>query len=243
MKQKLKELGAKLQTKKGSILVYTLIIMMVMLATAISIATVAVRERKGSGTTAQSNQAFAVADSGSEIALHKIAVGSGDLSGIITDCGSNQLAGDIGTGKDYVVTFYDSGGDQLTCSDSISDVDKVKSVGRYAGTARAVEVAVAQTGDCVDGVQIVASDTTASFVQGDFNDIKEFIADGGHILGAFCDRGSTNAQYIGSPSVTFTGAQIQIQTFLGGVICSFPGTCNCSSGWQVFGACTCERSC
>ncbi len=144
MKQKLRELRAKLQIKKGSILVYTLIVMMIMLSTALSIFAVAVREKKGAGTTAASMQAFAVADSGSEIALNKIAnvstlaeIGSCASGGIVT--------GSIGAGMDYTLTFYDSGGNQLlNCTDSVSAVDKVKSVGRYGGTARAVEVAVAQ---------------------------------------------------------------------------------------------------
>ena len=61
MKQKLKTFT------KGSILVYSLIILFVMLAIALSVSVVSINERKDAGTSGKSIQAFQTANSGSEL--------------------------------------------------------------------------------------------------------------------------------------------------------------------------------
>lgn len=155
MKHKLKELGAKLKPKRGSILVYTLIIMMIILATALSIAAVTVREKKGAGTTAASTQAFAVADSGSEVALNAIFKNPGSSIGEIYSCTDGIATIPDLVGGSVQLTFYsdEESANIIPCNgpELLGDARKVKSVGRYGGTARAVEVAVAGSGtwdDC-----------------------------------------------------------------------------------------------
>jgi len=142
----LKELKQKLS--RGSILVFTLLVMFILLISALGIASVTVIERKTSGTTGKSTQSFQVADSGAEIVLQKIYKDSA-LTDIASmgGCSSGQVSGsiDVAGEKNYTVTFYDVDDNKLTCTDNVSDVRLIKSVGSYAQTSRAIEVAVAQT--------------------------------------------------------------------------------------------------
>ena len=56
----------------GSVLVFTLIILIITLVVALGVAQVTVTERRSSGATGQSTKAFQIADSGTEIALKEI---------------------------------------------------------------------------------------------------------------------------------------------------------------------------
>lgn len=152
----LKKLKQKLS--RGSILVFTLLIMFILLISALGIASVTVIERKTSGTTGKSIQSFQVADSGAEIVLQKIYKDNlrtvGELAGVLGNCNDNDetlavISGSIATGKDFKITFEDNSGNDITsCTDSATQISRIKSVGSYAQTSRAIEVAVAQTGSC-----------------------------------------------------------------------------------------------
>lgn len=150
----IKKLKSKLPAK-GSVLVFTLIVLFIILAAAIGISSVSVLERKGAGSTSVSVQSFQIANSGAEIILKKIADNSSstlnDL-GDPGDCTDGKLTGFISSGKNYEITFYTSDGLPITdCGITASNVDKIKSVGSYANTARAIEVAVAATVSGITG--------------------------------------------------------------------------------------------
>jgi hypothetical protein len=58
----------------------------------------------------------------------------------------------MGSGKNYTVSFTDNSGNPLDCSASVSSINRIKSVGTYAQTTRAIDVAVAQaTGNGPEG--------------------------------------------------------------------------------------------
>jgi hypothetical protein len=158
MKQKLKDLKNKFP---GSILVYSLIILSIMLMTALSIASVTVMERKSAGTTGASNQAFAVADSGSELFLGRIKNKSGTLNSVFgASCpaGGNTYTGNVSTVGNFTVTFFKADGTQATCNDQISSITKIKSAGYSNNATRAIEVAVAASsvnnGNHCDNLQL-----------------------------------------------------------------------------------------
>ncbi len=145
----------KNKLKSGSVLVYTLIILFVLLSMALSIASVTVIEKKSALTTGKSNQAFQVADSGAEIIMQAVRKGSYDTISEMADaydgadCYRGVMTADISGGK-IRVTFFDKedGGDPIdNCENSFSSVRRIKSVGSYEGSVRAVEVAVAAQGD------------------------------------------------------------------------------------------------
>lgn len=102
----------------------------------------------------QSINAFQIADSGSQAVTKELKVAAdGDrLSNIIVDGDScdnstNSIDKDPFLGGKYRVTFFDSSDPpvQLNCNADVSAVASVKSVGTYGDTARAVQVAVAQS--------------------------------------------------------------------------------------------------
>lgn len=140
----------KLKNKisQGSVLVFTLIVLFIILTAAISIAAITVIERKTSTSTGKSIAGFQTADSGTEIFLKKIQGQSGPLSGISgLNCSGNSVSGTAGSGT-YTITFYDSAEppQQLDCNADLASIDHIRSVGTSSGTTRAVEVAVAQAG-------------------------------------------------------------------------------------------------
>ncbi|MFH0969476.1 MAG: pilus assembly PilX N-terminal domain-containing protein [Patescibacteria group bacterium] len=148
----------KIRKKYGSALVFSLIILFIGVVMALGIASTAVISKKMSGTTGKSTSSFQIADSGAEIVLQKIYKDDTltDLqslaSSLGTSCSSGNIASSISSGKDYSITFFKddgSGNDVpvIDCSTTqISDITKIKSVGTYASTSRAVEVAVAAGG-------------------------------------------------------------------------------------------------
>jgi len=140
----------KQQTKPGSALIFTLIILFIGVVAAVGVASTTVISRKMSTTTGKSVASFQVADSGAEIVLQRMKdVLDSDSGATINDlgitCSSGTVSGSINSGKEYRVTFLDENGTQLSagCNASLSDVQKIRSVGTYAQISRAVEAAVA----------------------------------------------------------------------------------------------------
>lgn len=139
--------------RKGSVLVFSLVILSFLLVAALSVAVVSVTERKGSIATDRSNRSFQVADSGAEIVLQKIykgnAINPSDLAskagGSCNDDNGVVISGSISSG-DYKISLYDDNGVQLPDCEDLEWRDKVaqlKSEGISGNTVRAVEVAVA----------------------------------------------------------------------------------------------------
>lgn len=150
---------------KGSVLVFSLLILSIMLVTSLTILSSAVLDRKASLSTGSSTRSFQVADSGVEEVLYQVYKGSHatleDVRSAIDNTNATCAGGVIefpvagGTAK---VTFYQdettvyagpcSGG---TATDWRDKVVKIKSEGTAGSTTRAVEVAVAAAGGIGDG--------------------------------------------------------------------------------------------
>jgi Tfp pilus assembly protein PilX len=138
--------------RKGSVLVFSLVVLSFLLVAALSVAVVSVTERRGSIATDRSNRSFQVADSGAEIVLQKIYKGNYDKISDLANAvgGTCNLANNVITGNTepdniYKISLYDDSGAQLVCNDSAwrSKVARLKSEGTSGNTVRAVEVAVA----------------------------------------------------------------------------------------------------
>ncbi len=137
----------KIKNKKGSVLVFSLIILFMSLSIALGISGTALISRKMSNTTGSSTQAFQVADSGAEIVLKKIK----DMDGSKTldeipgmHCSDGIIADSIGSGREYKISFFKEDESQADCSTKLDEINKLKSSGSYANTVRAIEVAVAK---------------------------------------------------------------------------------------------------
>ena len=145
---------------KGSILVFSLIVLSVILSAALSITAVTVSNRKSAGSTSQSVQSFQVADSGVEKALKEIYKGSyADLSTMASAFGTSCLSGSFSfpvSGGTSTVTFFDTNNAILTCASPTwrDDVAKIKVEGTSAGTTRVIETAVAAASLSCDNYEV-----------------------------------------------------------------------------------------
>jgi len=163
LKQKFTSLGL---ANKGSVLAFSLIIMGMMLVVALGLASVSSIERKTSSSTNKSNQSFQVADSGVEMVLNRIknAAGLVDIanlgSGLTCDATTGNISASLSNGT-VDVALLDEAGAPVSCNSStrtLADVKKIKSVGTFAGTTRAIEAAVAAS--C--GTRIVKNSCSTS---------------------------------------------------------------------------------
>ncbi len=139
---------------KGSVLVFSLIVLSIVLSAALSVAVVNVSNRKSAGSTGQSVQSFQVADSGVELMLKKIYKDPTDvaLSTLGTACAGGVVSASV-SGGSVRVSFFDDANAQVTdCTSTTwrASLAKIKVEGTSAGTTRAIETAVAAaTGDSV----------------------------------------------------------------------------------------------
>lgn len=139
---------------RGSILAYSLILLGIVFVASIGMMSASVTNLRSVSSNDKSINAFQIADSGSQavIKMLKSAGGNdlGDVSGVSCS-GGDAFVESPGNflGGNYKVTFQNSDGETMKCNGAkgkIADVTSVKSVGTYADTARAVQVAVAAGG-------------------------------------------------------------------------------------------------
>ncbi|MCD6149639.1 pilus assembly PilX N-terminal domain-containing protein [bacterium] len=133
--------------RQGSILAFSLIIMFVLMIIAAGVATVSVKERKMSSDTGKSIIAYQAADSGAEIALEKIIGLSWTVNDFDANMGCSVIGGEAtviasAPSGEYNLTFEDAGGLVSVCSGAgaMNPITKIKSLGKYSGINRAVEV-------------------------------------------------------------------------------------------------------
>jgi hypothetical protein len=136
-----------MKRKKGSVLIFSLIILSLMLITALSIYFSSGKNRTSSLITNKSNQAFQAADSGAEIISREIYKESNMRIEDLGDCdsgGAETISDYIDSGNErkYEVFFYDLNGNKLNCSSNVADINGLHSVGTYGGTVRAVNISV-----------------------------------------------------------------------------------------------------
>lgn len=148
---------------KGSVLVFSLIILSIMLVTSLTLLASSALNQKAALSTGSSTRSLQVADAGIEQVLYQIYrkrhATVGDLAAELgADCSGGEVA-DEDAG--WSVRMYDLDGfamDDCGATDWRERVAAIKSEGTAQGTIRAVEVAVAAegtagiTGGCaVDG--------------------------------------------------------------------------------------------
>jgi len=140
------------EKKSGSVLIFTLVILLMMLSVAIGITTATISERKNASTSDSSVQAFQVADSGAEIILRKIykddCTSLNRLThGCDVDCSDGVVTGDIGDGNNYKIIFKDIDNELITRCNDPETIGYLKSVGTFGEgsifqTSRAIEMDV-----------------------------------------------------------------------------------------------------
>lgn len=153
-----------IKNKKGSVLVYSMIILSIMLISGMAIASTTILAKKGAISNDKSVQAFQLAESGLEILLKDIKDTQditmpsfnvdkikdvGDQSDSACDgsdcdaaCSGGTLTMKISAisseSSDKVeMTFEDSSG-SMNCDGSLVDIKNIKSIGIFQGVSRAI---------------------------------------------------------------------------------------------------------
>ena len=139
-----------LQTfSRGSILAYSLILLGIVLVASVGMMAASVTNLRSVSSNDKSINAFQIADSGSQAAIAKIKAADSSarvsslyasVSACTNDAPISLLEGN------YRLSFYDQNDAKLGCNDDVSEITSIKSVGAYQDVARAVRVAVAQSG-------------------------------------------------------------------------------------------------
>lgn len=250
--------------RRGSVLAYTLILLSVVLVAAIGIAAVSVTNERGSLLSSRSVSSFQVADTGSQAAIvairEALSSGGSTLNDLTVAGGGCSNSGGVATivsassgtiGK-YTLTFYDNGENQLDCSDDLSQIATVKSVGEYRDTSRAVKVAVAASScDTPGQVVMVAKNTSGSSITpSDISKVSSFANDVSKtIVGFHCNTGfgtitgsASLFSLIGSSGFGISGNSSSSAS----MGCLVSGGCSassnvCSGGWAVYGICTVDN--
>jgi hypothetical protein len=144
--------------KQGSILVYCVIILAMMLVIASGMSFVTITEKKDATTTEASAQAIQTADSGMELGLKII---NNNLTNSLSsafgsNCSGGTVSGTIGNGSaqsSYQLTFQNSSGTVNNCSELGQNIINIQSIGTYKNTVRSVSTAVSSNNSSVTALQ------------------------------------------------------------------------------------------
>jgi Tfp pilus assembly protein PilX len=140
--------------QKGSVLIFSLIILSLMLVTSLTLLSSVVLDQKAALSTGNSTRSFQVADSGIEQVLYQIykvkdvdATKLQALSNMASATGAACDNGIITSSEGWLVAFYEGNNgetrmDSCSATDWRSRVTRIKSQGSLNGTTRAVEVSV-----------------------------------------------------------------------------------------------------
>ena len=150
---------------RGSVLVFSLLVLALLLSAALSGAAIVLLGKNSSRSTVKSTLAFQVADGGAENVLRRIyhendanlsalannLYGSSTAGGGNPTCSSGVISGKLPNSQGiFQVAFYDGTGTKLTCSGAAHDtyaewrtaLTRIVSTGSFSGSTRAVDVAI-----------------------------------------------------------------------------------------------------
>lgn len=144
----------KIERKKGSVLAFTLIIVLTMLVVSAGVVTVSTTEIRSSSSTDKATVAFQVADTGMEAIMSNI-VNMVHIDDALEDvfpaptwsCSAEGIiSASIDSEKTYEAIFYRDDDTIVLCAEEIRDIAKVKVTGRYSAVERAISSNVCASG-------------------------------------------------------------------------------------------------
>lgn len=134
----------KHKKNKGSTLVVTLFLLAIILISALSIALVAIKERKASIGSSEANKAYQSAETGVENVMQAIIKGKYPTVKAMWNGESYTCSSGIIVGTGYTVELLDDTDSQIDCMKdiSIATIAKIKAVGSYKNSTRAISAPV-----------------------------------------------------------------------------------------------------
>jgi Tfp pilus assembly protein PilX len=141
------------RNKKGSVLVFAMLVLSMLLSIAVSGMMVVVATKNSSRATERSALAFQVADGAVENVLKRVYKDTdltltdleSRLHGSSTPCAGGAISGSLPSSDGtYTVKFLDNDNNSIGCNDGgwRAKLVQLEAVGTYAGTTRAVKVGV-----------------------------------------------------------------------------------------------------
>jgi hypothetical protein len=142
------------KNKKGSALVFSLIILSMMLTVAMSLSSSTVMQKKSASSTQFSIQAYQVADSGAQLALQIINQKITSLNieqrrvlGAFNNCSEGVVVftgGNLPANTTLHISFFKATNEQVACNELIDTVASIHATAQHLNTVRAVELAVSK---------------------------------------------------------------------------------------------------
>jgi hypothetical protein len=131
----------KRKKEKGSVLIFTMFVVVITLITGIGLVTVSISGRRSTLSSGKSVNSFQIADSGLEAALSEVkSADPTDSLDSVFSCNSDDEFREPNGEGEFLVTFWDDSGSQLDCSSStMDDIESMKSTGIYRNITRSVE--------------------------------------------------------------------------------------------------------
>lgn len=185
------------QYERGSVLVFSLLVLSMLLAMAVSAVSITIATKNSARSTEKSTLAFQLADGAAENVLKRVYRDSDatldDLAGRLShSSGTNPPECDTGviegvlpeSAGGYTVTFYDDSDAQIGCTANgwRASLKYIVAVGSFAGTTRAISVGI-ESPSC--GKVTDADDNEYDCIQiGDQNWLKQNMRVGTRISGA-----------------------------------------------------------
>lgn len=167
----------KIKNKQASVLVLTLIILSVVLVIALSVSISSLMGKKTSIGANRSNEAFQVANSGIERVLQSIKEKSSEtISEVDTDGNCNGVVKN--SNPKYEVELKDREGNIINdCSQEISKIASIKSIGTSGQNQRAISVSIAQNKILPDSDLMLLLNFSKGMSISEKNAKKEAVAD------------------------------------------------------------------
>lgn len=134
---------------RGSVLIYTLFILIMLLVSGLALSTVVLLQQRGSATAGDSLNAFQSANDGFEDIMARYKRASGDTLSALGGCENGTITVSSGVVRPYTATFTkESDGSAVSdCNiTKLSDISQVKIVSSVGTTTRAIETAFAANG-------------------------------------------------------------------------------------------------
>lgn len=149
LKQKRNQKKSKTKENlKGSVLAFSLVIVATMLMIVIGMSSVSMIHKKDASATQASVQAYQIADSGALWATKKINTAIRDNAAISSQfdtCSGgvvSNLTDNVPTPGSFDLYFFDISGNQISdCDSDASLVARIKAVGKFKNTVRAIDIA------------------------------------------------------------------------------------------------------
>lgn len=139
--------------QQGSILVFVLVMMGVVMILALGMMQSTTVNQQSARVTDDAAVAFQAADSGAELAYMQVMKNLVETVGDVGTCNNGTITGSIVAGGNYMIDFYDDVPNRVgSCGDTLVDVRSARVRGFFGRSIRAIQIQLPVPQDVGDGL-------------------------------------------------------------------------------------------